>query len=74
MINWLFLYVMIKFFLYLILYFNRQRAGNALQTEAHACDDQLINVTRRQLMRLFAVKLILSYEQKCKVMSKFPKN
>ena len=31
-------------------------------------------VTQRQLMRLFAVKLILSYEQKCKVRSKFLKN
>ena len=32
------------------------------------------NVTQRQLMRRFAVKLILSYEQKCKVRSKFLKN
>ena len=31
-------------------------------------------VTQRQLMRRFAVKLILSYEQKCKVRSKFLKN
>ena len=31
-------------------------------------------VTQRQLMRLFAVKLILSYEQKCKVRLKFLKN
>ena len=31
-------------------------------------------VTQRQLMRLFVVKLILSYEQKCKVRSKFLKN
>ena len=31
-------------------------------------------VTQRQLMRLFAVKLILSYKQKCKVRSKFLKN
>ena len=31
-------------------------------------------VTQRQLMRLFAVKSILSYEQKCKVRSKFLKN
>ena len=31
-------------------------------------------VTQRQLMRLFAVKLIWSYEQKCKVTSKFVKN
>ena len=31
-------------------------------------------VTQRQLMRLFAVKLILSYEQNCKVSSKFLKN
>ena len=31
-------------------------------------------VTQHQLMRLFAVKLILSYEQKCKVRSKFLKN
>ena len=31
-------------------------------------------VTERQLMRLFAVKLILNYEQKCKVRSKFLKN
>ena len=31
-------------------------------------------VTQRQLMRLFAVKLILSYEQKCEVKSKFLKN
>ena len=30
-------------------------------------------VTQSQLMRLFAVKLILSYEQKCKVRSKFVK-
>ena len=32
------------------------------------------HVTQRQLMRLFAVKLILSYEQKCKVRSEFLKN
>ena len=31
-------------------------------------------VTLRQLMRLFAVKLILSYKQKCQVRSKFLKN
>ena len=31
------------------------------------------NVTQCQLMRLFAVKLVLSYEQKCKVRSKFLK-
>ena len=31
-------------------------------------------VTQCQLMRLFAVKVILSYEQKCKVRSKFLKN
>ena len=32
-------------------------------------------VTQRQLMRLFAVKLILSYEQKCNLVgSKFLKN
>ena len=31
-------------------------------------------VTQRQLMRLFAVKVILSYEQKCQVSSKFLKN
>ena len=31
------------------------------------------NVTKHQLMRLFAVKFILSYEQKCKVTSKFLK-
>ena len=31
-------------------------------------------VTKRQLMRLFAVKLILSYEQKCNVRSKFLKS
>ena len=30
-------------------------------------------VTQRQLMRHFVVKLILSYEQKCKVRSKFLK-
>ena len=34
----------------------------------------LTNVTQRQLMRLFVVKLILSYEQKCEVRSKFLKN
>ena len=33
----------------------------------------LLFVTQRQLMRLFAVKLILSYEQKFKVRSKFVK-
>ena len=32
------------------------------------------NVTQRQLMRLFAVHLILSYEQKCEIRSKFLKN
>ena len=32
------------------------------------------NVTQHQLMRLFAVKLIVSYEPKCKVRSKFLKN
>ena len=37
-----------------------------------SCDVQY--VTQRQLMRLFAVKFILSYEQKCKVRSKFLKN
>ena len=31
-------------------------------------------VTQRQLMRRFAVKLILCYKQKCKVRSKFLKN
>ena len=31
-------------------------------------------VTQHQLMRLFVVKLILSYEQKCQVRSKFLKN
>ena len=31
-------------------------------------------VTQHQLMRLFAVKSIVSYEQKCKVRSKFLKN
>ena len=31
-------------------------------------------VTQHQLMRLFVVKLILSYEQKCQVSSKFLKN
>ena len=31
-------------------------------------------VTQRQLMRRFAVKLILSYEQKCQVRSKFLKH
>ena len=31
-------------------------------------------VTQHQLMRLFAVKLILSYEQKCQLRSKFLKN
>ena len=31
-------------------------------------------VTQRQLMRLFAVELILSYEQKSKLRSKFLKN
>ena len=36
--------------------------------------DHITIVTQRQLMRLFAVKLILSYEQKCKVRSKFLKN
>ena len=33
-----------------------------------------VYVTQLQLMRLFAVKLNLSYEQKCKVRSKFFKN
>ena len=31
-------------------------------------------VTQRQLMKLLVVSLILSYEQKCKVRSKFLKN
>ena len=34
----------------------------------------LIYVTQRQLVRHFVVKLILSYEQKCKVRLKFLKN
>ena len=34
----------------------------------------LSNVTQRQLMRLFAVKLSVIYEQKCSVRSKFLKN
>ena len=33
-----------------------------------------VDVTQRQLMRLFAVKSIPSYEQKCQVRSKFLKN
>ena len=38
------------------------------------CRHQMcIFVTQHQLMRLFAVKLILSYEQKCKVRSKLVK-
>ena len=40
--------------------------------QEHQCATQI--VTQRQLMRLFAVKLILSYEQKCKLRSKFLKN
>ena len=43
--------------------------GNVLE-----CVNLQQNVTQRQVMRLFAVKLMLSYEQKCKVRSKFLKN
>ena len=38
------------------------------------CVRDVLYVTQRQLMRLFAVKLILGYEQKFKVRSKFLKN
>ena len=39
-----------------------------------ASTEYFINVTQCQQMRLFVVKLTLSYERKCKVRSKFLKN
>ena len=56
-----------------VIYMNKQVDKHVKYTRGQNFYSKLY-VTQCQLMRLFAVKLILSYEQKCKVGSKFLKN